>query len=313
MENPRRRVRCGLLAAVVVALAGCATGGGGEVDLPPQTLTEGPTSTAVEEQALVPSGREQPAEEPPEDEAGAEDAAAGEDEVAAAEPESSRRDTIVIQSGTVTDVTPRSLYEASTVERRRRAAAETPVAVITNSNLAEQAAGGQLTVLSEPAEVARATTPPDDASPGAAGGTAAASAPSAAPTLGEEYWRAQALKIRLDWKAAVETVDELTGEVEELRRRFYAEDDPHYRDNQIKPQWDRALDSLSDARTDAEELERRLSRLLEEGRRAGALPGWLREGVEFEPPATPDRTPAQRRRSDDPWEPDILEDDARDP
>jgi hypothetical protein len=132
-----------------------------------------------------------------------------------------------------------------------------------------------------------------------------------APT--EEYWRAQALKLRLDWKEAVESVDDLEAEVQELRRRFYEEDDPFYRDNQIKPAWDRTLDLLAAAKTDAEDHERNLTRFLEEGRRAGALPGWLREGIELEPPATAARTPADRRRSDDPWEPKILGEDSREP
>jgi hypothetical protein len=169
-----------------------------------------------------------------------------------------------------------------------RAAGESPAA--TPSNPASGAGGA-------------ATTPV----------TAAASPAASNAALSEEYWRSQALKIRLDWKAAVEEVDELQAEVADLRRRFYQEDDPHYRDNEIKPSWDRALDRLKDAKSEAEAQERKLSRFLDEGHRAGALPGWLREGVEFEPPATPDNTPAERRRSDDPWEPKVLEEDPRDP
>ena len=108
-------------------------------------------------------------------------------------------------------------------------------------------------------------------------------------------------------------MDELQAEVADLRRRFYQEDDPFYRDNEIKPSWDRALDRLQEAKSMAEAQERKLSRFLDEGHRAGALPGWLREGVEYEPPATPDNTPSERRRTDDPWEPKVLEEEPRDP
>jgi hypothetical protein len=131
--------------------------------------------------------------------------------------------------------------------------------------------------------------------------------------MAEEYWRGQALKIRLDWKAAVEAVDQLQSQVADLRRRFYEEDDPFYRDNEIKPAWDRALDQLQEAKAAAEAQERKLNRFLDDGRASGALPGWLREGTEFEPPPTPGHAPADRRRADDPWEPKVLEEEPREP
>lgn len=306
MGNQRRRLLLGLAAVWTALAVGCASGGRSrEVTLPPQTLTDAPTSTAVEEQALVSPRRENRAPAP-------EVSGVGEGRGAAAPADEApgRRQTIVIQAGTVDEVTPQTLYEASATERQRRAGAEAPVAVITNRNLAEQAQGGQLTIVGPPAD---AVSEGDGGAADQGAAADAAGASAAASTLNEEYWRGQALKIRLDWKAAIETVDELEREVEELRRRFYEEDDPFYRDNQIKPAWDRALDTLAATRTAAEEHERKLARFLEEGRRSGALPGWLREGVEFEPPATPDRTPAERRRSEDPWEPRVLHEDPRDP
>ncbi len=38
------------------------------------------------------------------------------------------------------------------------------------------------------------------------------------------------------------------------------------------------------------EKERELEAFVEEGRRAGALPGWLREGIELEPKPVADQT-----------------------
>ena len=331
-----------LILAIVIAASGLACASAPkEVDLPPQSLTQAPTSTAEQEAALV--SRAKPAEvedeDPFDDEVAEKPPAAP---AVAATETTGRKHTIVIQSGgTNSVVTPRSLQQASEEERERRAAGgvEAPVAVITNQNLAELAEGGSVTVVggegkttvagakvgegSTAAAPAGATNP--NAAP-AAGGSAPASAPAAGASaststsnaaasaaVSEEYWRSQALKIRLDWKAAVEEVDELQGEVADLRRRFYQEDDPHYRDNEIKPAWDRALDRLQDAKSTAEAQERKLTRFLEEGHRAGALPGWLREGLEYEPPATSDNTPSERRRSEDPWEPKILEEERRDP
>ena len=335
--------RVGFVAVCTAVALGCASGAPREINLPPQTLTDAPTSTAEEEKALAGSGRP-PAAAPSEESAASDDEATAPRTATAPVSETTetgRRGMVVIQeAGPVSEVTPRALVDASAVERQRRAAADAPVATITNRDLGEQAPGGRLVVVgsAEPSGTAAVPTAPgtagaaappvaDTAAPPGAASAPLAAAPGAASTCGagatataapgapsdEDYWRGQALKIRLDWKAAVKAVDELERQVEELRRRFYEEDDPFYRDNQIKPSWDRALDTLADARVRAAEQERRLSRLLEDGRRSGALPGWLREGIEFEPPATAADTPADRRRQDDPWEPKVLREDARDP
>ena len=50
------------------------------------------------------------------------------------------------------------------------------------------------------------------------------------------------MELRLSWKEAVDSVSGLEADVGGLRQRFYAEDDPAYRDREIKPAWDRALE-----------------------------------------------------------------------
>ena len=67
-----------------------------------------------------------------------------------------------------------------------------------------------------------------------------------------------------------------------------AENDVHVRNGQIKPEWDRILDRLEEARAEAETAKTELAELLEEGRTSGALPGWLREGVDQEPKEAPE-------------------------
>lgn len=195
----------------------------------------------------------------------------GEDPVAA----NPRPSTVVVVDPGVPDdeARPKSLAEAAAAEKERRARAGKPVVELDDKNIAQHGKNQQLTVAS-PGSSAIANPP-------ATGDEAA----DAAQT--EAYWRERGLEIRRRWREAVERVDELQGRSELLRQRFYATDDPYVRDNQIKPEWDRVLDELDEARRTAERAPDDLERFLDEGRRAGALPGWLREGIELEPELEP--------------------------
>ena len=95
---------------------------------------------------------------------------------------------------------------------------------------------------------------------------------------------------------------ELEKEAEGLRTRFYAEDDPVRRDREVKPAWDRALDLLDEARRTVARAQERLAELQDEGRRAGAMPGWLREGMELEPPRQED----EGVEESEPGEPEVI-------
>jgi hypothetical protein len=161
---------------------------------------------------------------------------------------------------------PTSLAEAAARERARRRTADKPVAVINDKNLAEFAKDQKLTIAQgdeEGAEVEPEKSPTAEGS--------------------EAWWRERGLEIRRRWHEAVESVERLEGEVAELRTRFYATDDPYLRDSQVKPEWDRRLAELEAARRAVDEGPLEVERFLEEGRLAGVLPGWLREGVELEP------------------------------
>jgi hypothetical protein len=187
---------------------------------------------------------------------------------------------VVIDAGAANaPVGPKSLAEAAREERERRAQAGAPVAVIDNRNLAEYSRGQKLTVADNTSSAA-----PTDAVKAAEDAVAQA-------TRDEEYWRNRGLEIRRHWREATDRIVELEGKSEELRRRFYAADDPYVRDAQIKPEWDHALDELDATRRDAERAELDLEQFLTEGRQAGALPGWLREGAELEPERTVTKAP----------------------
>lgn len=175
---------------------------------------------------------------------------------------------VVVDPGDEEDGNPVSLVEAARAERERRAHAGEPVAVINDKTLPKYAAKGQITV-ADPKQ-----------KPGAA---PAPSSPEALVVKDEQYWRGRALDIRQRWRRAADDVKELEERSTELRQKFYLENDTFTRDNQIKPEWDRVLDKLRQARLDVEATRKELAEFLEEGRAAGVMPGWLREGEEEEP------------------------------
>jgi sporulation-control protein spo0M len=88
---------------------------------------------------------------------------------------------------------------------------------------------------------------------------------------------------------------------------FYREDDGFYRDQEIKPAWDKSLRDLDEARLMAVEMEKELELFLEAGRRAGALPGWLREGIELEPQLDEEQQPGFQ--TFEPVEPVVIDGD----
>ena len=167
---------------------------------------------------------------------------------------------------------PQTLVEAARAERERRATTSRPSVVITDKNLQDYAKKGQITVV--------------DPSKEKQGKAAAPAAPAAAPgepVRDEQYWRNRGLDIRQRWRQADEDAKELEQKAASLRQKFYAEDDPYVRNNRIKPEWDRTLDQLRQARVEIESSKQELTEFMEEGRVAGVYPGWLNEGFDLEP------------------------------
>ena len=183
---------------------------------------------------------------------------------------------IVIEAGGKAAGRGRSLAEAAASERERRRGLGAPVVTIDDKNLAQHATGTLTT--SEPSQTPLGEVPDLAAD--------------------EEHWRERVRTVREEWAAEVDSILELQERAAELRTRFYATDDPYVRDGQVKPAWDHALQSLEDARQRARQLEDELEATLEEGRQAGALPGWLREGMELEPTERPYDPPPRRRRNE---------------
>ena len=196
--------------------------------------------------------------------------------------------------------TPETLVEAAHAERARRAGAGKSSVVINDKTLPRYAAKGQITVADPKAKDKKKAASP-------------AAAAAAAQARDEQYWRGKALQLRDAWRQAADEVKDLEQKSGELRLKFYAEGDTFLRDTQIKPEWDRVLDRLRQARLDVDAAKQDLAKFLDEGRAADALPGWLDEGIENEP-----EEPKKKEKDGAPAvqsiEPPVLNDDsARNP
>ncbi len=327
-----RRLRIGAgLVAVALALAACAAGVG---CAQPEPVTPSEAAVLAEEtraMAGLPSGAEAPPPEeleetaatelppppaaaaaPPPDSGASAAAARGEAvdvsrliEEKEGAAEGAPADPTVIQIGPAADgvYAPPTLAEAAAAAREKRRSEGQPrsTLVINNDNLAAFGAGGQVTLVTPgptaaPAAAAPGATPADAAADDAADPERGPAGPR-----DEAYWRDRARGVRTRWADAAREVERLEDQAAQLRWDFYAEDDPWYRDERIKPEWDRVLDELRSARQDVRAYREELAEVIEEGRRAGALPGWLRDGIELEP-EEPD-SPVRR----EPGEEDIEE------
>lgn len=272
--------RCATALALATLIAGCASAPGerqqAREPLPPQMTVPPPSSE--------PQARTTPADE----------MAGGSPAPAAPAPKPAGDPTLIVidSAESAGDAAP-SLAEAAAKERQRRGQqANRPVAVINNDNLAAQAAGGVLTIAHGDAGAESALE-------------AEAEAIVAQAAADERVWRERGLELRKRWREAADSIPALEAKIAELRQQFYSEDDPAYRDGEIKPQWDRALADLEEARARVARGAEEVAAFLDEGRRAGALPGWLREGSELEPePVVED---AEGPPAHEPQEPSIYE------
>ncbi|MEL7060716.1 MAG: hypothetical protein AAGN46_11885 [Acidobacteriota bacterium] len=204
-------------------------------------------------------------------------------------PVANRAKVKVIDPGGPESDQPQTLIEASRLAKSRKQTERTEpvIAEINDENLGEFVEGTEIMVVEgEPAVPNPGSEPSSDPS---ADTSADAAETSLEPTSArsdirdESYWRDRALELRMGWRRSVDEIADLELESAALRQRFYGEDDPFVRDSEIKPTWDRVLDRLETLRTRSRRYERELEQFLEEGRRAGAMQGWLNQGWELEP------------------------------
>jgi hypothetical protein len=126
-----------------------------------------------------------------------------------------------------------------------------------------------------PKPIPKAPDAPAAAAAATPGGAAPAPAGEGAPT--EAEWRGIAAAARQRVADAKGKVAEAEATTKKLENDFYAWDDGQYRDRVIKPAWDRSRQQLEDAKAELAAAEKELADLPERARKAGALPGWIRE------------------------------------
>jgi len=148
---------------------------------------------------------------------------------------------------------------------------------IDNANLVTDPTKGRLTTVqgqpTRPAPVAAAARPPAMMAPT----VTPTPAPPGGPSAEELKWREAVRAARKRVEDAGKRVEELEAANHKLENDFYAWDDGQYRDRVIKPAWDKAKADLEAARQEQAAAEKDLADLPEKARKAGALPGWLRE------------------------------------
>jgi hypothetical protein len=162
------------------------------------------------------------------------------------------------------------LGDAVRASREKARKEQKATVAITNRNLVTDPKKGKLTTASPSKTPARPA--PTPASPESVG-----SPEPAAPEQGEVYWRRTLRTARERAARLKELVEELAAASKRLENDFYTWDDGQYRDGVIKPAWDKKREELEAARRELEDADRDLAELPERARKAGALPGWLRE------------------------------------
>jgi hypothetical protein len=157
-----------------------------------------------------------------------------------------------------------------------RDAGKTGPVRITNQSLVTDTARGKVsTSQSRPPS----TTPEPAKTPAARAGSAPAETGTASADTGqgEAYWREESRRLRERVTELRDTITRLEADTKRLEADYYAWDDGAYRDKVIKPSWDKAREEIATARLALPIAEKDLADLPDRARRAGALPGWLRE------------------------------------
>jgi hypothetical protein len=148
---------------------------------------------------------------------------------------------------------------------------------LTNQSLVTDPDKGKVSTSTAP--TALPTTPGARRTTTPAGVPTAPTAPTAPADTGqgEAYWRGEAQRLRERVAELRDAITRLEADTKRLEADYYAWDDGAYRDKVIKPAWDKAREELATARLALPAAEKDLVDLPDRARRAGALPGWLRE------------------------------------
>ncbi|HEY7862242.1 MAG TPA: hypothetical protein VIE39_01190 [Thermoanaerobaculia bacterium] len=170
-----------------------------------------------------------------------------------------------------------SLHDAVKAASDAKAKKAKPAVSITNQTLVTNPQKGKLTTYSvTPAPTPARAAASESEKPAEGGGAASPSRTSIA-TGDETYWRQTSRAARARVEDLKTRIAELDAAAKRMESDFYSWDDGQYRDRVIKPAWDKTREELETARQDLIQAEQDLADLPDRARKAGALPGWLRE------------------------------------
>jgi len=181
-------------------------------------------------------------------------------------------DAVVAPPGVVTPEPGQSLADAV------RSASETKKKkgkiAITNETLVTDPKKGKLTTASPKNVPVPAATP---SASKAENHPPADGTPPQESSEAEAYWRERMHSAKARVGDLEEKVRRYDAEAHKLENDFYSWDDGNYRDGVIKPAWDKKREELETSKRDLAEAQKELADLPEKARKAGALPGWLRD------------------------------------
>jgi cell division protein FtsB len=165
-----------------------------------------------------------------------------------------------------------SLADVARREAARRESVKTPAKVVTNNDL--RAVASAAPVVPPVAAGDPGVEPP--AAGGAPADAAAERLPEAPdPTRSQEYWRKRIADARQARDHNAFLLEAIQSRINALTADFSARDDPFQR-AQIQTNRQNAIAELDRMTKTQVELERKISDIEEEARRANVPPGWLR-------------------------------------
>lgn len=172
-----------------------------------------------------------------------------------------------------------SLEDVVKAARSPRSGKESKPVAITNDSLVKDPTRGRLSTSQvrtpQPAPAGARVIPTLVPTAGAA--LAGPSPTASAPAEDEATWRERARSARRRVEELKAEVAQLEADTKQLENDFYRWDDGQYRERVIKPAWDKKREDLETRRRQLVDAEAELADLPEKARKAGALPGWLRE------------------------------------
>lgn len=174
-----------------------------------------------------------------------------------------------------------SLAEVAKQEKEKQKDTKSkPAKTFTNADL-EKVTGGKVSSVSTGAETPASPAAGEAASAAAASGekaegAAAGEGEKKEEEKGEEYWKSRASDARLKQKRSKERLDLLLLKQATLNNRFYNLSDPAQRDL-AQAELQQIASDIEEAKQEAIGAAQALVDLEDEARKAGALPGWLRE------------------------------------